>query len=101
MTDTLQNFVCSSCRHSVIDFDLPVGECEKCKTKDSYSHCASSVVTRLASEGIFYEFTLDSSHTYDERNDKYADEILQDQANNAYEKVRSGKAKFEHNISED
>lgn len=101
MLDVLQNFRCKKCRHMIVDFDKPKGECESCSDLDSYAQCASEVVTRLATEGIFYEYTLDSSYTVDERNDKYTEELLQDQANNAYGDIRSGKVKFEQNIQEE
>lgn len=101
MSDVLQNFRCKKCRHMIVDFDKPIGECESCSDLDSYAQCASGVVTRLATEGIFYEYTLDSSYTVDERNDKYTEELLQDQANNAYGDIRSGKVKFEQNIQEE
>jgi hypothetical protein len=42
-------------------------------------------------------YRLDSAHTVDERNDKWTDEYLEDQEAKAFEKIRSGKAKYDWN----
>jgi len=97
MSDTLLNFTCRECRNSIIDFDRPEGACSKCGAVDTYEHCACQITTVLASEGDMIAYRLDSAHTVDERNDKWTDEYLEDQEAKAFEKIRSGKAKYDWN----